>query len=249
MGVVVVTGAAGGVGSAIVDALLHAGEHVVAVDRSTPDPRDGVRAIVGDGGDAATAARAIDAAQRLGGLTGWVNNSAVFRDVWLDDDPEGVLEVIDANLRPAVVGSAAAVGAFRRSGIAGAIVNVSSHQAVRPVRGSLPYAVAKAALEGMTRALAVDHGPDGIRVNAVALGSVRTARYDDHLDVLGADARAAVVAAMATLHPLGRVGEAREVGGVVRFLLSPDASFLSGAVIPLDGGRSVRGADPEERER
>ena len=103
----------------------------------------------------------------------------------------------------------------------GSIVNVSSHQAQRAVRGALPYATAKAAVEGLTRALAVDVGPLGIRVNAVALGSIATARYDDLLGAAGPDERRAVEAQMARLHPLGRVGAEDEVAEVVAFLLSP----------------------------
>ncbi len=93
------------------------------------------------------------------------------------------------------------------------------------MRGALPYATAKAAVEGLTRALAVDVGPLGIRVNAVALGSIATARYDDLLGAAGPDERRGVEAQMARLHPLGRVGAEDEVAEVVAFLLSPAASL------------------------
>jgi NAD(P)-dependent dehydrogenase (short-subunit alcohol dehydrogenase family) len=183
-------------------------------------------------------------------VTGWVNNSALFSDAWLDEaGADDVLVRIDANLRPVVTGSTAAVRAFRAAGGGGAIVNVSSHQAQRPVRGSLAYATAKAAIEGLTRALAVDYGPDGIRANAVALGSIRTRRYDDHLATLGEGDRSEVEGAMARLHPVGRVGDALDVARVVAFLVSDASSFVSGTVMPVDGGRAARGDDPEERER
>ena len=123
---------------------------------------------------------------------------------------------------------------------AGAIVNVSSHQAQRPVRGALPYATAKAAVEGLTRAVAVDHGPQGIRTNAVALGSISTPRYEAYRsEHPGVDQQ------MAALHPLGRVGTAAEVAEAVAYLISPAAGFINGVVLPVDGGRTVNGPDPE----
>jgi NAD(P)-dependent dehydrogenase (short-subunit alcohol dehydrogenase family) len=78
-----------------------------------------------------------------------VNNAAVFRDARLTDHPAHVLQLIMANLAPAVTGSAVAVRRFLASGTPGALVNVSSHQAQRAVRGALPYATAKAAVEGL----------------------------------------------------------------------------------------------------
>jgi NAD(P)-dependent dehydrogenase (short-subunit alcohol dehydrogenase family) len=136
----------------------------------------------------------------------------------------------------AVAGSAAAIRRFLADETAGAIVNVSSHQAQRAVPGALPYATAKAAIQGLTRALAVDYAPRGIRVNAVALGSIITERYDERLDP---DVR--------RVHPLGRAGRGEEVATVVEHLLSAAASSVTGAVVPFDGGRAALGQDPEAR--
>ena len=199
----------------------------------------------GDAADVSVAGRAADLAEASGTLTGWVNNAAVFRDASLHDtDPGYVLELIESNLMPAIVGCAVAVGRFLAAGTRGAIVNVSSHQAARPVAGALPYATAKAALEGLTRAAAVDYGPNGIRVNAVSLGSIVTDRLERFLDTKPHGGER-MKAELAQLHPLGRPGEAAEVAEAVSFLLGDRAGFITGVVLPVDGGRSVRGADPE----
>jgi NAD(P)-dependent dehydrogenase (short-subunit alcohol dehydrogenase family) len=134
-----------------------------------------------------------------------VNNGAVFQDARLDAVPaREVVRLITANLSVTVTGCATAVRRFLAAGVGGAIVNVSSHQAQRAVRGALPYATAKAAIEGLTRALAVDYGPSGIRVNAVALGSIATQRYLAFLACQEPGAAARAREQMRALHPRAR---------------------------------------------
>jgi NAD(P)-dependent dehydrogenase (short-subunit alcohol dehydrogenase family) len=247
----VVTGGGRGIGRAVVQRLVDGGGRVVAIeaDAAALDPVPAhVIPIVGDAADEAVAERAADAAQSAGTLAGWVNNAAVFRDASLDSAPARlVLDLIAANLALAVVGCATAVRRFLAAGAGGAIVNVSSHQARQAVRGATPYVTAKAAIEGLTRALAVEYGPRGIRVNAVAPGSVATERYAEYLRGQGPDGAARVEAEMGRLHPLGRVARVEEVAAAIGYLLSPDAGFVNGATLPVDGGRTVLAHDPEAR--
>ena len=251
----VVTGGGRGIGRAIVERLLHDG-HGVAVlefDEASVDWAETHRyahrlaTVVGDAADVAIAERAAYAAERIAPLAGWVNNAAAFRDAFLHEDPAAVLEFIELSLGPAVVGTGVAARRLRVAGRAGSIVNVSSHQAARPVAGAAPYAIAKAAVEGLTRAAAVDYGSSGIRVNAVALGTIATARFTQSIGALDEDAAAARNRSLAELHTLGRIGHPDEVAATVAYLLSEESSFISGTVIPVDGGRAALGHDPEAR--
>ena len=122
----------------------------------------------------------------------------------------------------------------------GAIVNVSSIHGFATLDGFFPYAAAKSGLLGLTRSLALDYGPHGVRVNAVAPGFTRTRLVQESIDRADDPGRAerAMVAGVA----LGRIGDPEEIARVVRFLASSEASYVTGASVLVDGGLTARRA-------
>jgi NAD(P)-dependent dehydrogenase (short-subunit alcohol dehydrogenase family) len=114
----------------------------------------------------------------------------------------------------------------------GSILNMSSNHAFSTMPGLFPYNAVKAGIDGMTRALALELGPYGIRVNTVNPGWIEIERTKEELT---ADDRDRVE----RIHPLGRIGTPEDVAGTVSFLASDDAAFITGASILVDGGRTA----------
>ncbi len=233
----VVTGAASGIGRATVERLAAEGAAVVAVDLDATrfgwaaglDEVEVVEGSVTDPDvDAAAVARAVD---RWGRLDGAVLNAGVTGTPPLDGDLAPFDRTMEVNVRGVVLGIQAAVPAIRATG-GGSIVAIGSTSGMRGDPGNWAYNAAKGAVINLVRAVSLDVAHEGIRVNAVCPGPTATGITAPLID---GPARARGDAIVARV-PMQRWGTAAELAAVIAFVLSDDASFMTGAVIPVDGG-------------
>ncbi|MGW1064301.1 glucose 1-dehydrogenase [Streptomyces aureus] len=242
--VTIVTGGSRGIGAATCARLAADGHDVVvgyvrdeeAAERTAAAVREaGARALAVrvDTSEEAAVERLFDlAADRLGPVTGLVNNAGVTGPLGrlADADPADLRRVVEVNVLGALLCARRAARSMAALG-GGAIVNVSSAAATLGSPGEfVHYAASKAAVDALTTGLAKELGPDGIRVNAVAPGMIDTEMHA----AMGDPGRAQRAAASI---PLRRVGAAEEIASAIAWLLSPDASYTTGAVLRVSGGR------------
>lgn len=243
MGVALVTGGGRGIGAAIARALARDGMDVMIGYTAGAGPAEGVagevraigrRAAVhqADVADPDAAAAMVAACEEeLGELDAVILNAGITRDgLAVRMSVEDWREVIDVDLSGAFyVAKPALRGMLRRR--RGAIVALSSVVGLTGNVGQANYAAAKAGMIGMVRSLAREAGPRGVRINAVAPGYITT----DMTDALTDEQREAMRAAT----PLGRLGDPEDVAGAVAFLCGPDAGFITGSVLTVDGGMTM----------
>ncbi|MBY8917915.1 SDR family oxidoreductase [Nitratireductor rhodophyticola] len=247
---IVITGAANGIGEAVALRLALSGEPLVLVDidevalsRLAKNLSRQTVSIAGSVADEETAERAAAAAKDLGGAIGLSHNAGIQRyGSALETSPALWDEVMGVNLRGAYLMARALLPQLveRR----GACVFMASVQGLATQQNVAAYTASKHGLIGLAKSIAVDFATKGVRSNAVAPGSVKTPMLDGAVGL--ADDPAAVWREIDAMHPLGRPAEAREVADLVAFLLSDEASFITGETIRIDGGLMARlGGSPK----
>jgi NAD(P)-dependent dehydrogenase (short-subunit alcohol dehydrogenase family) len=236
--VVVVTGGARGIGDAIAVAFVEHGATVVALDRDAPSvPRVGVRHVAADVTDEASVAAAFaDVRSAEGAPDVLVNNAGVQRVGKVGEISFADWNaVVSTHLTGMFLCSTQAIPAMVARG-SGAIVSIASTAGLVGIPGRGPYCAAKAAMLGLTRAMALEVAPAGVRVNAVAPGYTRTAFIQQALDD-GSQREDWLLERV----PLGRLATPADIARVVRYLASDDAAYVTGQVVVADGGWTVQG--------
>ncbi|MBI4908424.1 MAG: SDR family oxidoreductase [Acidobacteria bacterium] len=214
---IVVTGGASGIGKACADMAGAEGASVVVLDRHNCDVSD-----------AASVQHALAPVQRIDGL---VNAAGIAERFPLaEQDEAGWRSVIDVNLFGVYLTTKYALERMSRGG---SIVHISSAVALIGVRNRAVYTAAKGAIVALTRNMALDYAPKGIRVNCVCPGFARTGLTRGIFADLEKRTR------IEAMHPLGRMGEPEDIARPVLFLLSDDASWITGIAMPVDGGFSA----------
>lgn len=242
--VILITGAAGGIGAGTAQLLAKLGGRIAAVDIKSDDLKKVAQEIVEAGhykpleivADITKDANQIisKTIEHFGKLDVLVNNvGIVARQHFMDLEVDVFDRIIETNVRSTVILSRLAVPYLKKT--KGNIVNVSSVIGTRANPSLLAYAMSKAAINQFTQCIAVDLGPMGIRVNAVTPGIVNT----DMVRTLPEKEREELVSYMTNAYPLRRIGETNDISNAIAFLASDSASFITGSLMCVDGGATA----------
>jgi len=243
--VVAITGGGTGIGAAAARRFAQEGWRVAVIGRRAHLLEEvaaatGAMPLVADAADRADADRAVSAVRdRFGRLDAIVANAGGHGFASLADTTDADWAAsLRGNLDSAFVFARAALGLLRAA--RGSIVVVSSLAGLAAGPSTVGYTTAKHALIGLTRSIARDYGVDGVRANAICPGWVRTPMADAEMDQFAAAAglgdRESAYRTVTADVPLGRPAEAAEIAEVIHFLASPASSYITGAVLPVDGG-------------
>lgn len=253
---VVVTGTGKGIGRGIAERLTRDGWYVVGVERTpgsdSVDARICSAVVIGDVGDPQTHERAAESATGAAPLAGWVNNAGITRTTPLHEVNTSEVEtIVHTNGLGYIWGCSAAVRTFVAQVAGGSIVNIGSIHGRQSFTDHAAYEFTKGGIDALSRSLAVSYGRYGIRANTVAPGGVMTPHLQNQIDHAADPVEEA--RHLSEGPPMGRIARVEEVAGVVAFLLSDEASYLSGESIAVDGawtaGFGSPAPDPELDER
>jgi NAD(P)-dependent dehydrogenase (short-subunit alcohol dehydrogenase family) len=244
--VAVVTGGSAGLGLAIARSLCRDGFEVAILgrraDRLKQSAADQLRPYLCDVTDRDAVRRTVGSIMAdLGAVHALINNAGVIRGARLSDaDEEGIAYQIAVNISGVINCTQAFIDCLRET--RGSIVNLSSALAKQPLIGTSIYAATKGAIETFTRAMALELGEFGIRVNAIAPGLTRSDIY--LREGISAEQYEAMLQEFAAKYILGRHGEPSDVAELAAYLVSERAGWITGVVIPVDGGYSNIGFRP-----
>lgn len=238
----IVTGGGRGIGSGITRRFVEEGARVAIVQRNPP-PKELLdsRAIFvpADISRSDEIAKAVEeCVTHLGRLDILVNNAGIMFERTVDEMSEGDWDRMMAiNLKAPFLLTRQAMPEFRKRG-GGSIINIGSIEGLASNPGHPAYSASKAGLHGFTAAVAVDHGREGIRCNAIAPGWINSELSDAYIDGMPDSAR--VRRELLVMHPVGRLGEPGDVGNLAVWLASDESSFVTGQVYVIDGGRTKK---------
>ncbi|MDX8529163.1 glucose 1-dehydrogenase [Mesorhizobium sp. MSK_1335] len=240
--IAIITGGGRGIGAGITRRFAEEGATVAIVQRNPPPDAlldERVTYVKADLSNSANIASAVQSVvERFGGLDVLVNNAGIMFEKTIDEMTESEWDqMMNINLKAPFLLTKQAVPHFRKRG-SGTIINIGSIEGLASNPRHAAYCASKAGIHGFTAAIAVDHGHEGIRCNAIAPGWINSALSEIYIDGMTNSAR--VRKELLAMHPVGRLGEPRDVGNLAVWLACEESAFVTGQVYVVDGGRTKK---------
>jgi NAD(P)-dependent dehydrogenase (short-subunit alcohol dehydrogenase family) len=240
--VAIITGGGRGIGLGITQRFAEEGARIAIVQRNPPPDailNEDIVFIQADLTKSDEIARAVDqVVERFGGLDILVNNAGIMFEKTVEEmSEEDWDQMMVVNLKAPFLLTKKAVPLLRARG-GGSLINIGSIEGIGSNPGHPAYSASKAGIHGFTAAVAVDHGRDGIRCNAIAPGWINSDLSEIYLESMPDSGR--IRRELLAMHPAGRLGEPRDIGNLAVWLASDESAFATGQVFVVDGGRTKK---------